>query len=361
VVEESAGTIVSGETSPPQTRIEVDEARREEWESFVEGHPQATSCHLWGWRDVIERTFGHRASYLIARRSRESGGEICGALPLVRMRSAIFGRFVSSMPYLNYGGFLASEAAVEEALLGRAVEIAAAERARSIELRHIHLRSCPAEVKQHKVTMLVDLAEDDDAQWKTFDAKLRNQIRKPTREGLTADPEGRLEDFYAVFSRNMRDLGTPVYPRSFFENIRKAFPEKSRIITVQKGGRVMAAGFLIGFREKLEIPWASSIREYNPLCPNNLLYWESLRFGIRSGYRVFDMGRSTPGEGTYRFKEQWGAKPTPLHWQYWLRPGQPVPDRSPKNDTFGLAIRIWRKLPLSVAGFLGPRIARGIP
>ncbi len=361
MAEERTGTVLSGESSPTASGIAVDECRREEWEPFIEGHPQATSCHLWGWREVIERTFGHRATYLLARRSGDGGGEVLGALPLVRMRSALFGRFVSSMPYLNYGGFLASDPAVEEALLARAVEIAGSERARSIELRHVERRSCPAEVKQHKVTMLVDLTGNDDAQWKTFDPKLRNQIRKPTREGLTADPEGRIEDFYAVFARNMRDLGTPVYPRSFFENIRRVFPEKSRIITVRKGDQVMAAGFLFGFREKLEIPWASSVREFNSLCPNNLLYWESIRFGIRSGYRVLDMGRSTPGEGTYRFKEQWGAKPVALHWQYWLRPGQTLPDRSPKNEKFGLAIRIWQKLPLSVAGFLGPRIARGIP
>jgi hypothetical protein len=76
---------------------------------------------------------------------------------------------------------------------------------------------------------------------------------------------------------------------------------------------------------------------------------------------VFDFGRSTPGEGTFKFKEQWGAEPVPLHWEYWLASGDDLPDQSPKNPKFRLAIESWKHLPLWLANAAGPRIVRGIP
>ena len=84
----------------------------------------------------------------------------------------------------------------------------------------------------------------------------------------------------------------------------------------------------------IEIPWASSIRDFNPLCPNHLLYWHAMETAVAEGVDVFDFGRSTPGEGTFKFKEQWGAEPVPLHWEYRLPKGGDVPDQSPKNPKF---------------------------
>ena len=110
----------------------------------------------------------------------------------------------------------------------------------------------------------------------------------------------------------------------------------------------------------VEIPWASSIRDYNALCPNHLLYWHALETAITEGAEVFDFGRSTPGEGTFKFKEQWGAEPVPLHWEYWLASGA-LPDHSPKNPKFQLVIETWKRLPLAVANQLGPAIVRLIP
>src|SRR6185369_2454529 len=118
--------------------VAVIEASRGEWDAYLSRSPEATGCHLWGWREVIERTFRHRTFYLLARR----GAETCGALPLVLMKSLLFGRFLSSLPYLNYGGFLASDPETEAALLQGAVEILRDARAKSIELRHVGKRSC---------------------------------------------------------------------------------------------------------------------------------------------------------------------------------------------------------------------------
>jgi FemAB-related protein (PEP-CTERM system-associated) len=170
-----------------------------------------------------------------------------------------------------------------------------------------------------------------------------------------------LEGFYSVFSVNMRYLGTPVYPKLFFNNILEEFPENTWICSVYMGNTPVASGFLAGFKNRMEIPWASSLRSHNRFSPNMLLYWSCLKFACEQGYKTFDFGRSTAGESTYKFKEQWGATPSPMIWSYWVREEGNIPDLTPRNPKYRLAIGIWKRLPLPVTQILGPRIIRNIP
>lgn len=333
---------------------------RDLWDAYVHSNPVASNYHRYGWRDVIENSFGHPCHYLAAR---DSGGGVVGILPLVFMQSRLFGRFLVSQPFFNYGGLLCDNLEIGNALLTEAGVLRKELGAEHVELRHTDPWPGDLPTKRHKVCMALELAGDAEAQWQGFNAKLRNQIRKAEKSGLTAATGGKelLSDFYTVFVRNMRDLGTPVYAQQFFAEVLSAFPGDSRIIAVYLEEKPVAAGLIVRFRETLEIPWASSIRDYNPLCPNNLLYWTALQYALESDCKRFDFGRSTPGEGTYRFKEQWGARPLQLNWQYLLPDGVALPELNNKNPKFEIAIRIWQKLPLSVTRVLGPHIVRNIP
>ena len=169
-----------------------------------------------------------------------------------------------------------------------------------------------------------------------------------------------LADFYAVFAHNMRDLGTPVYSIRWFREILQAFPQACRLFVVYAGGRPAAGAFVLWHRGTIEVPWASSLREFNPLCVNVLMYWEMLRFAVERGFSCFDLGRSTPNEGTFHFKQQWGAEPRELVWEYWTAEGAALPDLSPKNPKFERAIAAWRRLPVGVTKVIGPPIVRNI-
>jgi FemAB-related protein (PEP-CTERM system-associated) len=199
--------------------------------------------------------------------------------------------------------------------------------------------------------------------WGRLDRKVRNQIRKAEKSGLTLERGGErlVGDFYKVFARNMRDLGTPVYSRRLFEEVIRAFPDRSQLHIVRLHGRPVAAGVTYRTASMVQLPWASSIREFNPLCPNVLLYWDAIQYAHDAGAAAFDMGRSTPDEGTFRFKAQWGAEPVPLHWEYQLVTQPEVPNVSPANPKFQLAIAIWQKLPLALTKRVGPMIVRTIP
>lgn len=344
----------------PAFRIAADCLDRDQWDAYVSAHPSASNYHQYGWRRVIEGSFGHRCHYLTAR---NGSGAVEGILPLVEMRSRMFGRFLISLPFFNYGGILCDHRETGEALLTEARRLQRELGAEYIELRHIRQWAEDIPTKRHKVAMLLDLPGDREAAWQGFNAKLRNQIRKAERNGLTAEVggSGLLEDFYTVFAHNMRDLGTPVYSPGFFRDILEAFPDRTEIIAVHLEKKPVAAGLLSRFRDTIEIPWASSIRQYNSLCPNNMLYWTALQLAMSYGCRRFDFGRSTPGEGTYNFKKQWGARPVQLNWQYLLPAGAAMPELNTKNPRYDLAIKLWRKLPVPVTRLLGPRIVRNIP
>lgn len=337
---------------------ESDQAR---WNAYVTNSEEASCYHLIQWKDVIEKTFRHKTYYLL---SEDSTGKINGILPIVNLRSLLFGNYGVSLPFFNYGGVCADTDAVHSALLNEAIGVARSHNMKHIELRHTQNCNNGLSVKKSKVSMRLSLPQTSEILWNCFPSKLRSQIKRPTKEGMHTKlgRNEELQSFYSVFSVNMRDLGTPVYSKTFFQSILDAFPNTSWISTVYTKDRVpVASGFLLGFRDTMEIPWASSLRDYNKYSPNTLLYWSVLEFACSRGYKIFDFGRSTPGEGTYRFKEQWGAKPTQLYWHYWMRNGGPLPELNPHNPKYNVAISVWQKLPVSLTRFIGPLIVRNLP
>ena len=328
--------------------------------AYVKTRADASAYHAPVWLDVIHRAFGHETRYLVA----EADGVICGVLPLVFFESVLFGRFSVSIPFVNYGGVLADDDTVARALLDRAIEETRRFGGSHLELRHAGDQLFPdLAARRHKVAMELVLADKSEEQWTALDRKLRNQVRKAEKSGLTVQ-EGGVElvaDFYQVFARNMRDLGTPVYGIGFFREVLTTFPECARVLCVRHGGRPVAASIVHWGEGRIEVPWASALREFNPLCPNVLLYWSMIQLAVSRRCTTFDFGRSTPGEGTFHFKKQWGAVARPLVWEYWMAPGRSIPDMNPANPKFDLAVKAWQRLPVSVATALGPHIVRNIP
>lgn len=342
----------------PDVQARVDIADAEDgWDDYVNRHPSGTIDHQWAWREVFTGAMGQHPVYLVARRN----ASIVGVLPLVEMRSLLFGRSIVSVPFLNYGGVLADDAAAAEALVDAARETAIRFRASHVELRHTRRTLPTLPCRQHKLSMTLQLPESSEALWTALDRKVRNQVRKAQKANLEVIAGGAelVDAFYGIFARNMRDLGTPVYPRAFFR--KAAVVPGVRVFIVRQGTMPIAAGITAGFRTVVLNPWASSLREFRHLCPNMLLYWAMLEQAIADGASTFDFGRSSPGGGTHQFKLQWGAVAQPQCWEYVLLSKSDLPDQSPSNPKFEAAIAIWRRLPLIVANTAGPFIARGLP
>lgn len=312
------------------------------------------------WLDVLERGLGHEPKLIEVR----SDGRVLGSLPLVLVKSRLFGRFLVSLPYLNTAGVVAADGDIASELVDRAVDLADKLDVRYLELRHEVPLEHPSltAVNTYKKHLRLSLPSDAEQLWKRFDAKVRNQVRKGDKQGLSVHwgSHELLNEFYDVFARNMRDLGTPVYGRPLFSAILRTFPEQAELCVVRRSDVPIAAALLIHRRHKSEVPSAASLRRFSGTNANMWMYKHLLERAIERKSATFDFGRSTVDSNTYRFKTQWGAEPHPAVWQYYVRRGT-IGDMRPENSRYGLAVRMWKRLPVSVTRALGPFIVRGIP
>ncbi len=342
------------------TPVTVERLRDEDgaWDAFVSAHSLSSYCHLAGWRSVMEDGFGHECLYLVAK---DGDGTWRGVLPLVRVKSALFGHYLISVPFLNAGGPLADETAAG-ILADRALAEAKASGADLVELRTRHPVGAAAfRPSQRKITVHLDLPSTPEPLLKGFHHKLRTNIKKPVRDGAELKVGlDQVDGFYDVYSRNMRDLGTPVLPRKFFERIAAAFPSTVLFAALYLQGAPICGQCSFLWRDTLEMVWGSSVREYNRLKPTTYMHWAFMELAIQRGLKLFDFGRCTPGSGTHVFKSQWGGRDVPLPWLVWSRGAADSPP-SPDRPLYRLAASAWSRLPLSVANRAGPILSRFLP
>jgi FemAB-related protein (PEP-CTERM system-associated) len=332
----------------------------DDWDAYVVGHPGGTWYHQTRWKALIADTFGHRAYYLVARRE----GRITGVLPLTLVSSWAFGRILVSTAYASYGGVCADDAAATKQLLTSAKSLARELAVDYLELRNIEaLDAEELNRKTFKQTFWLRLVDDPDAMCKGFRSEIRNRARKAIALGCRVEVgrEELLDDFYRVFCSRMHALGTPVYPRSLFENLMRIYGDDVQILAVRADRQVVGGGMMVFDRDSVAVPWICSLDSAFNLYPNNALYMEAVRHAIRCGCRRFDFGTSNAGSGQAQFKARWGAETIQLHRQCYLVKRQSDPDLGLHNEKYALAIRAWRRLPLALANWLGPRVTRGIP
>ncbi len=371
------GDIDTAKRYYPTTNINIDEItismlsktagndtiQSHAWNDYVTANPAACIHHRSEWRDIHRQSYGHNGLYFYACNKQH---EIVGILPLIQLKSRLFGNQLVSMPFFQRGGAVADNPQIEQKLIQTATQYAQKLQADHIELRDDisrknHLEPLP--VQTHKVNMMLSLPDTKQALWKTFSAKLRSQIRRAQRETtrVLIGREELLDEFYRVYSHNMRDLGSPVQGKPFIANILSTFPENSWLIIIRYQQRPVAAAFLLGSGNTLEIPLASTLRSVNPLSINMLLYREVLNFAISKKFKQFDFGRSSKNGSTYRFKQQWGAQPKQLYWHYCLEKSNKPPSLNTANPKYALLINIWKHLPLTLSNWLGPIIVKNIP
>ena len=341
------------------TRLVTDEDKLL-WDAYVDSSPKASLYHRWEFKRFVELAFGHHTYYLAAF---SVDGRVCGVFPLVELKSSLFGHFLVSMPFFNYGGIISSSQSIADKLRHASIELA-----KKLNVSHIEERSIRSETswlqKSNKVSVIRDLPSSVEQLWKDIGTKVRAQIKKAQKNELIVEVGGidKLDDFYGVFSENMRDLGTPVYGKSMFTQLfRLEVAQSFFIVVVYKADKPVSAGFLMGDRDVMEIPWASTLRSVNALNANMLLYWHCLSLAVEKQYGFFDFGRSSKDASTLRFKKQWGGRQYPLYWHYWLSSGGDLPELNPNNPKYRILIAVWQRLPLWLTRLLGPYVVKYLP
>lgn len=336
-------------------RIATD-SDQQAWDSYVWRHPDAVAYHQFAWGQAVRNAYGFEPVYLIA----EDQGQITGVLPLIRLKVPLLGSQLVSLPYCDLGGVLPKDDSVAATLFDYAIDLAKNNNDKKVELRQSAEGNDLEQAS--KVRMVLQLPGSSDELMKSFKAKLRSQVKKPMKDGLTSELGGAelLDDFYQVMSVNMRDLGSPVHSRRWFQAVVDQFGENARVGIVRNSdGNAIGGGVILLHKEIVSIPWASTLRKYNRLNPNMLLYWSFLSFAADNGFKKFDFGRSTPGEGTYKFKQQWGARPAPLLWRDLLA------ETGSYSSSTSVSLRlhvesVWKKLPVGLTTFAGSQLRKYI-
>jgi serine/alanine adding enzyme len=339
-------------------RVEEYAGNAADWDEFVRRQAGWTHFHLFGWRDVITNVHGHECPYLAAR---DALGALHGVLPLVRVRSRVFGHFLVSMPFLNYGGPLGSDEAIV-ALTEHSAGMAREGAVKLLELRSRRPLAIGLPVSHRKITVVLDLPSGGpDALWRAMASSVRGGVNRARKRGATVRfGVGEASAFFDVFSTHMRELGTPTQPLRFFESIARTFDEDCWFGCVYVEDRPVACGCGFVWNGEFEMTWASSLDRYKAYAPNMLLYWSFLERASGGGLARFNFGRCSPGSGTHRFKQQWKGQDEQLWWyDLSAQPGTKTP--SPDDRAFAWGPRLWRRLPTPVATALGPRIVRFIP
>lgn len=337
---------------------ELEAHERDDWYKYIQAQ-RISAYHQPVWSELIEKTFHHPTRIWVAV---STEGRILGGIPLTFFSSALFGRFAVSLPYFNYGGVITRWLNVARDLLAHMKSLCVTE-----NLSHIEVRTMQAglgeQVSNKKVSMVLLLPESDQVLEEQLGAKVRAQYKKAEEHHpvVKMGKQELLDDFYEVFSHNMRDLGTPVYAKNWFAGILKAGSIQSQIIVVYVKKVPVSAGFLIGYGEMLEIPWASTVKRANALNTNMWMYRQILGYAIKQGYKFFDFGRSTRDAGTYKFKKQWGAKPYMHHWYYVFPEQGSVPELNPENPKYKLLIKLWKLMPVWLTKIVGPPIVANLP
>lgn len=341
--------------------VAISEQPSGDWDEFVRAQAGASIYLQSGWSLLAREVFGHRTFFI---ESRDRAGALDGVLPVVQQRS-LFGNFMTSVAFFNYGGALATGEDTAIALMNRARELAQERHCSYLELRDVVQRASDWPVRTDKASMILELPKTVEELGKQLGAKLRSQIKRADREAISVRCGGPelLDDFYDVFCRNMHELGTPVYPIGFLRAIVTRFPANTRVLIVYRGQQPAAAGFLVHDGARAEIPWAACRGDAKPLGFNMKLYWEALILAISLECRSFDFGRSTIDSGTYRFKKQWGAVPLQLRWYRWDKRSNSLDQLEPDHPgrLRQLAVSAWQRMPLSIANAIGPRISPNLP
>jgi len=297
---------------------------------------------------ILKRTFGWEGSAFIIFENNIPVGLISCVY--------IKGRLVS-VPHFSFGGIL-SAVAERKSLYVEVLPLLNKYFRGPVSLRVPFMIRDSERISDHvndtKVISWLDLTG------KTLDKLIPGvqmaKVTKALASGLQCVSGGveLLPDFYKVYSRNMLRLGSPVLPEKLFKNLLTGYRDGEVVIfCVYKEKKPVGAAFLLSFMGFFENTWFSTLSEYNPLFPAQLLHYLMIDYSVQKAGHTYSFGRSTAGSGVHEFKRRWKTEEKIIYWNY----DRPLKLDMRKAEAFS---KIWRLLPLPIANLLGPFIVKRI-
>jgi len=326
------------------------------WDDYVSASPDATFFHQAGWKEVIERSFGHKTYYLYA----EDDGNITGIFPLVHINSLLFGNTLVSNAFCVYGGIVANDEQTYAELDKRACQLAEELGVDCLEIRNKVRFSPERPIKELYVTFRKELDTDVEKNLLAIPRKQRAMVRKGIDAGLVSVIDENVDRLHQAYSESVRNLGTPVFSKKYFQTLKDVFADQCEVLTVERDGQTIASVMNFYFRDEVLPYYGGGTSLARDVKGNDFMYWEVMRRAVEKGIRIFDYGRSKVGTGSYSFKKNWGFIPEPLYYEFYLVKSSAMPDINPLNPKYQLFIAAWKRLPLFVSQRLGPFLSKDL-
>ena len=334
----------------------LDPSNYQNWDNYVDQAKEATFFHQSGWKEVVERAFGHSTYYLYA----ENNGKIIGILPLVHIKSLLFGNALVSNAFCVYGGIVANDDKTYQMLDQEACRLAEKLTVDYLEMRNRFQKALDRPYKDIYVTFRKQLDPDEEKNLQAIPRKQRAMVRKGIKAGLKSVIDQDIERFFSAYSESVRNLGTPVLPKKYFQILCDVFKQQCEILTVEHKGQLIGSVMNFYFRDEVLPYYGGGTKYARAVKGNDFMYWEVMRRAVEKQINIFDYGRSKVGTGSYKFKRHWGFEPEPLFYEYYLNKTDEMPDKNPLNPKYQLFIAAWKRLPLGLSQFAGPFLSRSL-
>jgi FemAB-related protein (PEP-CTERM system-associated) len=334
----------------------LEPAHSERWDHYVMAAAEGSFFHLSAWQQVIKQAFGHNTYYYYS----EHDGEITGILPLTHVKSLLFGNSLVSNAFCVYGGIIASNDEAFAELQAQSQKLARELGVDSLEMRNQKQRHPDWPHKELYVTFRKELDPDVEKNLNAIPRKQRAMVRAGVKAGLTSVVDQNVERLYRAYSESVRNLGTPVFPKKYFQILQDVFGENCEVLTIEHEGQLVASVMSFYFKDEVLPYYGGGTDAARDLKGNDFMYWEVMRRAVEKGCKIFDYGRSKVGTGSYRFKKHWGFEPEPLYYEVDLVKAKQIPEINPLNPKYRLFIAAWKRLPLPVSQLVGPWLAKDL-
>lgn len=167
-----------------------------------------------------------------------------------------------------------------------------------------------------------------------------------------------IDEFYFIYLQNMKELGTPPLPESYFKKIIEYLPKVSKVILVKDHKKVCSGMFIMQISEKeLFTPIICTPRLYQTGQSSHLIYLKAAEEAQNFGCSIVNFGRSIDGGGPALFKKRYGLKASPL---FIYSPNKKWKVTDPNNTNWRYAIEIWKRLPIFLTKLAGKILAKHV-
>lgn len=291
---------------------------RQTWQTFVETHPKGNVFQTPQMFDVYLQTPGYVPQVIAL----EQDKQIVGLMMWVVMReNGLKARF--SARSIIQGAPIAKDDKPEYII----ALLEAYEQMRDKGVIYTQVRNhfemltindafqqCGYRFESH-LNFIITL-DNEESVWNRIGKGRIKQIKKAQKNGLYVDvyDPGQITDEliaqgYKVIRSVYQRAGLPL---TDLAQIQATNEQKLLVVFVVRNaeGQMLGCRFGLLYRDSIYGWYAGSYSQYYSLFPNDILIWETLRWGINHGFRTFDYGGAgEPNKpyGVRAFKQQMGG------------------------------------------------------